>query len=82
MSDNLMREIIDLADRVDPDPEAIREWFFETPLLPHGKTALELVQANRGDTVIAFLTRTLRDIDPGLLSVISRPDRSPGVNQP
>ncbi|MEO7065559.1 MAG: hypothetical protein ABI114_01505 [Rhodanobacter sp.] len=79
MSDNLMREIIDLADRVDPNPEAIREWFFETPLVPHGKTALELVQADRGDAVIAFLTRTLRDIDPSSEPSASRPGRSLGT---
>ncbi|MEO7065504.1 MAG: hypothetical protein ABI114_01220 [Rhodanobacter sp.] len=61
MSDDLMQEIMCLAKRVDPDATAVREWLFETPLLPHGKTALELMQANRGDAVIAFLKRILRD---------------------
>ncbi|MEO9078207.1 MAG: hypothetical protein ABI268_02745 [Rhodanobacter sp.] len=82
MSDHFMREIIGLADRVDPDPEAVWEWFFETPLLPHGKTARELVQADRGDAVVAFLTRTLRDIDPGSRSVVSRAGPGLGIKQP
>lgn len=64
MSDDLMHEIICLADRVDPDPEAVREWFFETPLFLHDKTAFELVQVDRGDAVMAFLRRILRDVDP------------------
>ncbi len=72
MSDDLMYEIICLADRVDPDPEAVREWFFETPLLLHGKTALELVHAGQGAAVIAFLRRILRDIDLGSEPVNTR----------
>lgn len=62
MNGDLRREIFFLAERVDPDPEVIREWFFETPLLPHGKTAHELVQADQSAEVIAFLTRILQGI--------------------
>ena len=54
-------EIIALAERVDPDRMAVWEWFLETPIRPHGKTAYELVQAGQGDVVIAFLQRILRD---------------------
>ena len=63
MIDNLMREIMCLAKRVEPDGEAVREWFFETPLSSHGQTARELMQLNRGDLVLAFLRRILRDTD-------------------
>lgn len=61
MSDDLMQEIMCLAEHIDPDAVAVREWFFETPLSPHGKTALELMQAHQGDAVIAFLERIICD---------------------
>ncbi len=54
-------EIVVLATRIDPDRSAVREWFFETPIWPYGKTACKLVQAGRSDVVIAFLEDALRD---------------------
>lgn len=61
MSDHSMHEIMCLADRIDPDASAVQEWFFETLLMPHGKTACELLHADQGAQVIAFLTRILHD---------------------
>lgn len=54
-------EILALAAHVDSSPEAIREWFFETPIQPYGKTAFELVRMGRGADVMAFLKRVARD---------------------
>lgn len=71
MSNDLMYEIICLADRVEPDSEAVREWFFDIPLFPYSKTALELVHADLGDVVITFLRRILRDIDPDPKPLVS-----------
>lgn len=72
MIDELIYEIVCLADRVEPDADAVREWFFETPLFPYGNTARELVQANRGDAVIVFLKRILRDAERDAASPASR----------
>ena len=54
-------EIMVLAARIDSSPEAIREWFFETPIQPHGKTAFELIRMGRGAEVMAFLKHAARD---------------------
>jgi hypothetical protein len=72
MIDELIDEIFCLADHVEPDANAVREWFFETPLFPYGNTARELVQANRGDAVIAFLKRILRDAERDAASSAGR----------
>lgn len=58
---NATLDIIALARRVDPNLAAVREWFFETPISPYGKTAFELTRAGRTDAVVAFLTRVLHD---------------------
>ena len=55
--------IVALAARAEPDPAAVWEWFFGTPIWPFGRTAWELVQAGRSDRVMAFLQRLLRDGD-------------------
>ena len=67
-------EIVALAVRIDPDRSAVREWFFETPLRTHGKTACELVQAGRSDVVVAFLEGILRDAGDEADDVRTMPD--------
>jgi len=57
----LLPEIIVLAECIEPDREAVWEWFRESPIHPHGKTAMQLVQAGQGSAVIAFLQRILAD---------------------
>ncbi|WP_346949232.1 hypothetical protein [Dyella sp.] len=59
MSNSLLLHILALAEQVEPDREAIWEWFFRTPISPYGRTAYELGTDDRGDIVIAFLERVL-----------------------
>ena len=61
MSNHLLLHILALAERVEPDREAIWEWFFGTPIAPYGRTAYELGVSDRGDAVIAFLQRVIDD---------------------
>jgi len=61
MSNQLLLDILSLADRIEADRAAVWEWFFRTPIWPHGGTAFELAQSGRGDEVIAFLDGVLRD---------------------
>ena len=58
---NLLPGIIALAERIEPDREAVAEWFREAPIHPHGKTAMQLVQAGQEGVVIAFLQWILAD---------------------
>lgn len=60
MSNALLLRILALAERIEPDREAIWEWFFHTPIEPYGKTAYALGTDGQGDVVIAFLERALR----------------------
>lgn len=62
MSNQLLLDILALADRVEHDRGAVWEWFFRTPLWPHQLTAYELAVAGRGDAVIEFLKYVLREM--------------------
>ncbi|MGO4703249.1 hypothetical protein [Dyella sp. 2RAB6] len=61
MSNSLLLHILALAERIEPDREAIWEWFFRTPITPFGKTAYELGIDDQGDAVLAFLERAVDD---------------------
>jgi len=61
MSNSLLLHILALAERIEPDREAIWEWFFRTPISPYGKTAYELGSSDQGNAVIAFLESVLGD---------------------
>ena len=61
MSNSLLLHIPALAERIETDRAAIREWFFRTPISPYGKTAYELGQDDQGEAVIAFLERAVGD---------------------
>lgn len=61
MSNQLLLDILSLADRIEDDRSVVWEWFFRTPIWPHGVTAFELAQSERGHEVIAFLERVLAE---------------------
>jgi hypothetical protein len=70
MSNSLLLRILALAERIEPDREAIWEWFFRTPISPYGRTAYELGQDDEGDAVIAFLERAIEASNTSHLDVI------------
>jgi len=65
MSNSLLLRILALAERIEPDREAIWEWFFRTPISPY-----ELGQDDEGDAVIAFLERAIEASNTSHLDVI------------
>lgn len=62
MSNQWLLDVLFLADRIEADRSAVWEWFFRTPIWPHGSTAFELAQDGRGNEVIAFLGRILSEM--------------------
>lgn len=62
-NDGLLPGILTLAERIEPDPHAVWEWFHETPIHPHGKTAMQLMRAGQGRVVMSFLQQVLVDSD-------------------
>ena len=75
--DGLLPGIIALAGRIEPDLHAVWEWFHETPIHPHGKTAMQLVRAGQGRVVMAFLQRVL--VDSGRVESASQKPSAAGA---
>lgn len=62
MRQGIVRRIFTLAQRLEPDRQAIWQWLFHTPIETlDRRTAMELIFADRGEQVVALLEQALRD---------------------
>jgi hypothetical protein len=52
----IVRRIFALAERLEPDRKVVWEWVLHTPIeVLGGHTTIELIFADEGDRVVAFL---------------------------
>jgi hypothetical protein len=61
MRQGIVRRIFTLAERMEPDREAIWEWLFHAQIETFGGlTAMELIFTDQGEQVVALLEQALR----------------------
>ncbi|TCV92706.1 hypothetical protein EC912_10644 [Luteibacter rhizovicinus] len=62
MGQGIVRRIVTLAERLEPDRNAIWDWLFHAQIETLGsRTAMELIFTDQGERVVALLEHALRD---------------------
>ncbi len=62
MDSGIIRRIVTLAERLEPDRQAVWDWLFHTKIDSLGKrTAIELAFSGQGEKVVAMLETALHD---------------------
>ncbi|MGH8158089.1 MAG: hypothetical protein ACREPQ_08215 [Rhodanobacter sp.] len=81
MSNGIIRRIVTLAERLEPDREVIWDWLFHTQIETlGGHTAMELIFAYRGEQVITLLETALRE-EEGRTFFSDRPTPRPHLHR-